>query len=171
MFDYYTWDELFCGCNPSNIKVKEQDYEKEGREFVEKLLNDFADLLTVPSTTTTTETKTATPKTVLQKPKFKAQVFWSKNDSKDYVISLSAPGVAKEHLKVTFDNASRVLKVAAEMNDSAIIESFKYVWTLSKRFDETKIKVSYTDGIFTIIVPAKEAVEAPKVKEIEFAVE
>lgn len=159
----YTWDYY----KPSNVKVSEQDIEREGREFVERLLNDFSDLLTVPSTPTGVKES----KTVLLKPKFKAQVFWSKNDSKDYIINLSAPGVAKEHLKVTFDNASRVLKVAAEMNDSAIIESFKYVWTLSKRFDETKIKVNYADGIFTIIVPAKEVVEASKVKEIEFAVE
>lgn len=87
-----------------------------------------------------------------------------------YTMSVIAPGVAKEEIKLNINN--KELTISFEHTETEKQEgekwlrkeykarSFKRSFTLGEKIDEEKIEATYNNGILNISLPKKEAVIA-----------
>lgn len=102
-----------------------------------------------------------------------------KENGKEFIIDLSAPGFKKKDFHVTIEND--IMTISAEKEEEKIDESehftrkefssnsFSRSFTLPKSVNFDKSDASYVDGILKIKVPKKEVEKALPKKEIKVA--
>ena len=98
-----------------------------------------------------------------------------KENDKNYSIEVIAPGFEKTDFKVNIDQ--NILTISVEKKDEAKDESekqirreysyrsFKRSFTLDEKTDAANINAKYVNGVLTLNLPKKEAVQ-PSAKEI-----
>lgn len=110
------------------------------------------------NTTLSSATEATTP--LFQKPAFKT--FEDENETR---VLIALPGVAKENLKLTLNQA--VLQIEAkrrssieEKQDDHAKSTKDLVYALSlqlsNRLDGTKVEASLTNGVLTLNIPCRE---------------
>ena len=94
-----------------------------------------------------------------------------KETDKSYLMEVVAPGFEKSDFKLNLDKD--LLTISANKAESAKQEnekqirreynynSFKRSFTIDEKIDATAIEASYINGVLTLNLPKKEAVQAP----------
>lgn len=93
-----------------------------------------------------------------------------KETDKSYILEVVAPGFEKADFKVNLDKDILTISVnneeKKESTDKQIrreysYNSFKRSFTIDDKIDATAIDASYINGVLTLNLPKKEAVQAP----------
>ena len=94
-----------------------------------------------------------------------------KENEKEYVLEIIAPGMEKENFKIDLDNnvltVSAAKKTEEEAKDSRQIrreyryESFSRSFTIEDTIDAENIAAKYLNGVLTLNLPKKAAVKEP----------
>lgn len=103
-----------------------------------------------------------------------------KEDDKNFVVEVAAPGLTKKDFKVELDNDTLTISSEKEMSNEDSNEqfkrkefsysSFKRVFTLPENMtDGDKIKATYDSGILSVNIPKREEAIKKPVRLIDIA--
>lgn len=96
-------------------------------------------------------------------------------NEESYSIELAAPGLTKEDFKIDLENEKLIVSVSNESTEEESkftrrefnYSSFTRSFNLSEDIDLEQINANYTNGVLTIELAKKEAVETPRATSIE----
>jgi HSP20 family protein len=82
-----------------------------------------------------------------------------------FIVSFDMPGVKRENIKVEV-KAQRLTISSERQRGGRPVEKFERTFTLPPTVDDSKIEVSYEDGVLSLLLPKMQAAK-PRTIEIQ----